>query len=181
MKDKKWSISPLFHQEPVYCGYFLNRKSYLRLMVVWYDNPVLFNIKGVKCRWLRKRLKQKARKRNKKPISVAFTLFFPFYTHLMWVYTRQTQRSKRSWRKIVWRSGAVQFLHVFNAETQKENKLLLASQMKFFVKSIRRCGNYLKSGYTNDLVIHQESNRRLALNQGEDEQNVKFFLFRLQT
>ncbi len=95
---------------------------------------------------------------------------------MCWIVGFDTKMLFKTLYLEAWRSGAVQFLHVFNSETRKENKLLLDSQMRFFVNAIRRCGNYPKYGYTKDLVIHQEGNRRFALNQGEDEQNVKNIL-----
>jgi len=98
---------------------------------------------------------------------------------MCWIVGFETKMLFKTLYLEAWRSGSVQFLHVFNSEIKKENKLLLDSQMRFFVNAIRQCGNYPKYGYTNDFVIYQEGSRRLALKQGEDEENVKNILSEL--
>jgi hypothetical protein len=95
---------------------------------------------------------------------------------MCWIVGFETKMLFKTLYLEAWRSGAVQFLHVFNSEMKKEDKLLGDNQMRFFVNAISQCGNYPKYGYTNDLVIYQEGSRRLALTQGEDEQNVKNIL-----
>lgn len=100
--------------------------------------------------------------------------------HIMcWIVGFRTEMLIKTLYQKAWQSGAVQFLQVFHSELPREKKSLINNQMKFFVNTIRQCGEFNKFGYTNDFVIYREGRRRLALT--EDKQKSDKILSQLNS
>jgi len=93
--------------------------------------------------------------------------------HIMcWIVGFETQMLIKTLYRKAWQSGSVQFLHVFQSELPRESRSLIENQMKFFVKTIRQCGEYTKYSWTNDFVIYWDGKQRLALTE-DKEKNEK--------
>ena len=91
---------------------------------------------------------------------------------MCWIVGFKTKYLIKTLYRKAKQSGVVQFLHVFHSELPRENKRLIENQMKFFLKTIRQCGDYGKYSWSNDFVIYWDGRRRIALTE-DKEKNEK--------
>jgi len=90
--------------------------------------------------------------------------------HIMcWIVGFKTEMLIRTLYRKAWQSGSVQFLQVFHSKMAREKKWLIDNQTKFFVNTIRQCGEFAKYGYTDDFVIYRDGRHRLALTKDKQE------------
>ena len=92
---------------------------------------------------------------------------------MCWIVGFETNVLLKTLYLNAWRSGAVQFLHIFQSRDRKtENQELLMSQMRFFVDLLR---HYTEIGImeAQGLTLYNDGEKRFALQQNADEQKIR--------
>ena len=86
-----------------------------------------------------------------------------------WIVGYETALLFRTLYLNAWRSRSVQFLHVFRSDRKTENETLLNRQMEYFLKAVRRCGDYGRYSWSESLQVCHTDTDSIVLQSDSDE------------